>query len=61
MLEAQQTAGLWEKLRAGIPPVPTMEEHAGSLAAIYEELLSQRAGQDLDPEEPEPALAGPAA
>jgi glycosyltransferase involved in cell wall biosynthesis len=36
------TPGLWEKLRAGIPPVHTMTEHAAVLTEAYESLLSRR-------------------
>jgi glycosyltransferase involved in cell wall biosynthesis len=60
LLQAQSTAGLWEKLRAGIPPVPTMDEHADALAVIYRELLSRRPS-DFEQSGLQPALAGPAA
>jgi glycosyltransferase involved in cell wall biosynthesis len=39
---AVATPGLWEQLRAGIPPVHTMAEHAGVLTDAYESLLERR-------------------
>ncbi len=41
MLRAVTTAGLWEELRAGAPPVPPMEEHVGRLTSLYRELLER--------------------
>jgi glycosyltransferase involved in cell wall biosynthesis len=37
--------GLWERLRAGIPPVYTLDEHVASLTGLYAELRRQRADQ----------------
>ena len=34
-------AGLWEQLRAGIPPVYAMDEHTRNLTAIYNELIAR--------------------
>ena len=42
ILKAVTTPGLWDKLRNGIPPVYSMEEHIESLGQIYEELLARR-------------------
>ena len=39
---AVRTPGLWEKLRSGIPPVYTMDEHVASLTGLYDELLELR-------------------
>jgi glycosyltransferase involved in cell wall biosynthesis len=39
--------GLWERLRAGIPPVFTVDEHVASLTGLYRELLRQRANQTV--------------
>jgi glycosyltransferase involved in cell wall biosynthesis len=36
--------GLWEKLRAGIPPVHSMDTHVGRLEGIYRDLLEQGRG-----------------
>jgi glycosyltransferase involved in cell wall biosynthesis len=41
---AVSTPGLWEQLRAGIPPVHTMDEHVGRLSSLYTELLAGREG-----------------
>ena len=37
--------GLWERLRAGIPHVYTVDEHVESLTRVYRELLEQRSDQ----------------
>jgi glycosyltransferase involved in cell wall biosynthesis len=37
--------GLWERLRAGIPHVYTVDQHVESLTRLYRELLEQRSGQ----------------
>ncbi len=42
MLKASRTPGLWEELRAGIPPVQTMEQHAELVGGMYRELLAGR-------------------
>jgi glycosyltransferase involved in cell wall biosynthesis len=42
MKRAATTPGLWEELRRGIPAMPTMQEHVGSLTAHYRRLLSRR-------------------
>jgi glycosyltransferase involved in cell wall biosynthesis len=49
---AAEMPGLWDELRAGIPPHPgqTLEESVASLTAVYERLLEQRASA------PAPAL-----
>ncbi len=39
---AVATEGLWERLRAGIPPVHSMSEHADVLLTAYEDLIAQR-------------------
>ena len=44
---ATSEPGLWERLRAGIPPVYTVERHAASLTALYRELVEQRRDQAL--------------
>ena len=43
--QAITTPGLWDRLRAGIAPVFSMEEHMRNLAQMYNELLDQRAPQ----------------
>jgi glycosyltransferase involved in cell wall biosynthesis len=48
---AATEAGLWERLRGGIPRVYTMDEHVSSLADLYREMLERRG--ELSPE---PAL-----
>jgi glycosyltransferase involved in cell wall biosynthesis len=40
---AVTTPGLWQKLREGIPPAFTMDEHMDNLARMYNELLERRA------------------
>jgi glycosyltransferase involved in cell wall biosynthesis len=52
MLQAAETPGLWEKLRAGIPPRPprTMDEHVEALSAIYSRLIAERSQQPLSQE-----------
>jgi glycosyltransferase involved in cell wall biosynthesis len=40
--EAVSTPGLWERLRAGIPPVHRMDEHVARLGGIYSTLLDER-------------------
>jgi glycosyltransferase involved in cell wall biosynthesis len=40
---AATTPSLWEELRRGIPPVPTMREHVASLSSQYRRLLASRA------------------
>jgi len=39
---AVETPGLWEHLRAGIPPVHSLDEHVTVLANAYERLIEQR-------------------
>jgi glycosyltransferase involved in cell wall biosynthesis len=46
MRRAMTTPGLWDELRRGIPPVPTMAAHVEALSAHYRRLLSRRAGVD---------------
>jgi glycosyltransferase involved in cell wall biosynthesis len=36
--------GLWQQLREGIPPVPTMERHVAELNRIYTALIERRNG-----------------
>jgi glycosyltransferase involved in cell wall biosynthesis len=43
LLRAVAVPGLWETLRAGIPPVPTMDEHLANLTRMYRELMHRRA------------------
>jgi glycosyltransferase involved in cell wall biosynthesis len=40
ILEAAETPGLWDRLRAGIRPVYTMDEHLRTLTTLYVDLLS---------------------
>jgi glycosyltransferase involved in cell wall biosynthesis len=42
MRRAAWTPGLWDKLRSGIPPVHTMDEHVATLNEIYDRLLAER-------------------
>jgi glycosyltransferase involved in cell wall biosynthesis len=42
MHRAAETPGLWDKLRSGIPPVRTIDDHAASLIDAYRALLSRR-------------------
>jgi hypothetical protein len=37
---AVTATGLWDDLRAGIPPVFSMSDHVANLIAIYHELLT---------------------
>jgi glycosyltransferase involved in cell wall biosynthesis len=46
---AVRTPGLWEHLRAGIPPVYTMDEHIASLSTLYEDLIARRARMETAP------------
>jgi glycosyltransferase involved in cell wall biosynthesis len=49
---AAATPGLWEKLRAGIPAVRTMDEHVRGVTASYRSLLSgdrRSAGAEVPP------------
>jgi len=39
---AVDTPGLWERLRLGIDPVYSMDEHVGKLGEIYDELIRER-------------------
>ena len=39
---AVATPGLWERLRAGIPPVHRWPTHAAVLTAAYADLIAQR-------------------
>ena len=41
--------GLWERLRAGIPRVYTIDEHVSSLADLYRESLERRGEFSLEP------------
>jgi glycosyltransferase involved in cell wall biosynthesis len=40
--EAVSVPGLWERLRAGIPPVYRMEDHIAQLTDIYTTVLAER-------------------
>jgi glycosyltransferase involved in cell wall biosynthesis len=40
-------AGLWDRLRAGIPDVYSAEDHVASLAGMYGELLEQKTAAAL--------------
>jgi glycosyltransferase involved in cell wall biosynthesis len=42
MQQAADTPGLWEELCAGIPAVPDMTDHAGTLSGLYKRLLAER-------------------
>lgn len=42
---ATTTEGLWERLRAAIPPVHDMESHTKELTVLYEDLLFQKVGR----------------
>jgi glycosyltransferase involved in cell wall biosynthesis len=39
---AVTTPGLWDELRAGIPPAHTMEQHLERLSSLYAELVTER-------------------
>jgi glycosyltransferase involved in cell wall biosynthesis len=39
MRRAVENPGLWDHLRAGIPPVQTMDDHVALLSAHYRDLL----------------------
>jgi len=39
---AVETPGLWGRLRAGIRPVRSLDEHIAVLAGAYEQLIEQR-------------------
>jgi len=41
MRQAATTPGLWERLRQGIPPVYSMEQHVATLTAMYHELCTR--------------------
>ncbi len=41
---ALKTPGLWDALRAGIPPVHSMDDHIRSLESEYRRLLAERPG-----------------
>jgi glycosyltransferase involved in cell wall biosynthesis len=38
--------GLWERLRSGIPPVYTVDQHVASLTRLYGELLERKTAAD---------------
>ena len=40
-----RTPGLWDRLRAGIPPAYAMQRHVDNLTELYDELIKQRASQ----------------
>jgi hypothetical protein len=42
MRAAVDDEGLWDKLRAGIPPVHSMAEHTRKLEGIYNGLIERR-------------------
>jgi glycosyltransferase involved in cell wall biosynthesis len=44
---AVNTPGLWQRLHDGIAPVHSIEDHAGRLSALYDEILSDREGRRL--------------
>ena len=48
MRRAAGTPGLWDELRAGIPPVPSMQQHVESLSSHYRRLLARR-GAPVEP------------
>jgi glycosyltransferase involved in cell wall biosynthesis len=50
MRRAATTPGLWDELRRGIPPVPSMGGHIEALSAHYRRLLSRRAPVDAPPD-----------
>ena len=43
LARAVGTPGLWDRLRAGIPAVPSMDDHLDALTGAYEELLDRQA------------------
>lgn len=43
ILTAVRTPGLWDRLRAGIPPVYSMNRHVAKLTELYGELIERRA------------------
>jgi glycosyltransferase involved in cell wall biosynthesis len=50
---ASTTAGLWDRLQAGIPGIFTMSDHVANLTRIYDEL----ADRHRPPKPPVPTLA----
>jgi glycosyltransferase involved in cell wall biosynthesis len=40
-----RTPGLWDRLRAGIPPAYAMQRHVDNLTELYNELIDERASQ----------------
>jgi glycosyltransferase involved in cell wall biosynthesis len=42
MQKAVESPGLWERLREGIRPVHSMEDHARTLSSLYGELRAQK-------------------
>jgi glycosyltransferase involved in cell wall biosynthesis len=44
MTRAMSTPGLWEHLRRGIPEVHSVETHAATLRALYDDLIRARTG-----------------
>jgi glycosyltransferase involved in cell wall biosynthesis len=53
---AATTPGLWERLQAGIPAVPSMDDHVATLSEIYRTLMAERANADAGAASP--VLAG---
>ena len=45
---AAGTPGLWERLRAGIPPVPMIMDHAAEMTEAYRQLLKARRGPSTE-------------
>jgi glycosyltransferase involved in cell wall biosynthesis len=41
MLRASRTPGLWERMKAAVPPVQTMDAHAQLISSMYRELLDR--------------------
>ena len=54
---ATSTPGLWERLSAGIPAVPSMSDHMTKLAEIYKGLLRRHKVGELDSGKPLAGLA----
>jgi glycosyltransferase involved in cell wall biosynthesis len=49
MARAAGTPGLWERLRAGIPPIHGMDDHVARLTALYSELMDDTSGARTAP------------
>jgi hypothetical protein len=48
--QAATTPGLWEQLRAGIPPVHTVQDSVRTIEALYRRLIEARRAAPADDE-----------